>query len=65
VLKAAKLSLNLSLPNSKSIHTIKKKWYDQDLCNKMKELYIKARRMSANPFNINIRNNYFNHYREF
>jgi hypothetical protein len=24
-----------------------------------------ARRMSANPFNINIRNNYFKHYREF
>jgi hypothetical protein len=54
-LKQLNYHSNLSLPNSKSIHTIRK--------NGMIKSF--ARRMSANPFNINIRNNYFKHYREF
>jgi hypothetical protein len=65
VLNAAKLSLKFKSTKFKRYTHHKKKWYDQDLCNKKKELYIKARCMSANPFNINIRNNYFKHYREF
>jgi hypothetical protein len=65
VLKAAKLSFKFKSTKFKKYTHLQKKWYDQDLCNKKKELYIKARRMSANPFNINIKNNYFKHYREF
>ena len=65
VLKAAKLSLIFKSTKFKKYKHLKKKWYDQDLCNKKKELYIEARHMSANPFNIIIRNNYFKNYREF
>jgi hypothetical protein len=59
VLKAATLSLKFKSTKFKKYTHLKKKWYGQDLCNTKKELYIKTRHMSANPFNINIRNNYF------
>lgn len=42
---------------------MRKKWYNEDLHNKKRELDIKARHMSKNPYNINtsnIKNNYFN-----
>ncbi|CAG2229764.1 unnamed protein product [Mytilus edulis] len=61
IIKAAKMSLKFKSNKYKKKTINKKKWYDQDLYNKKRELNIKAKHMSENPYNININNNYFKH----
>ncbi|CAC5360011.1 unnamed protein product [Mytilus coruscus] len=65
IIKAARMSLKFKSNQYKKKTVNKKQWYDQDLYNKKRELNIKAKHMSENPYNINIRNNYFKHYRKF
>ncbi|CAC5355916.1 unnamed protein product [Mytilus coruscus] len=59
IIKAAQMSLKFKSNKYKKKTINKKKWYDQDLYNKNRELNTKAKHLSENPYNINIRNNYF------
>lgn len=68
LLNAGNLSLKIKRPKHKrkqNINKKQKKWYDQDLFNKKQTVLQKGALISKYPFDMNIRNNYFKHYREY
>ncbi|MEW8547303.1 MAG: hypothetical protein AB2693_27665, partial [Candidatus Thiodiazotropha sp.] len=50
---------------SKSKTNTRKKWFDEDLYVKRRDLTSIARNMFNQPFNLLLRNTYFKHYREY
>ncbi|MCU7801461.1 MAG: endonuclease/exonuclease/phosphatase family protein [gamma proteobacterium symbiont of Lucinoma myriamae] len=58
VISAANLSLTKRKPSKSNVSKCKK-WYDEDLYSKRRELNIKASKMFRQPFNKVLRNSYF------
>lgn len=61
ILNAAKSCLRLPKNRKKKVR--QKKWYDSDLSSMRSQLINKGRLISSDPFNLDLRNNFFKNYR--
>lgn len=64
IIRVANSSLRTKNVNAK-LKEQRKKWFDEDLFVKRRELFRKGNLLSMNPYNRSIRNNYFKIHREY